>query len=802
MIYPKNFEQKIGFDIIRQMLKDNCLSSLGEKFVEKIYFSYNFELIKNLISQVEEFRQILMFEDEFPTQDYYDLIPELNRIKIKGTIIDIEKLFDLKSSLNTIFHCLIFFKKTENEKYPHLKELSKDVIIEKQLLQRIDKIIDDKGKIKDNASQKLKEIRNELIRKQSFIDKKISQTLTAAKKAGWTSGDVEATVRNGRLVIPVLVANKRKIKGFIHDESATGQTVFIEPADIFDINNEIRELENAEKREIIKILTDFTIYLRPQIEDFKNAFRYLGLLDFIRAKAKFAISIEAVKPVIINEPLIDWKKTRHPLLYLSHKNQNKLIEPLDINLDKKNRILIISGPNAGGKSVCLKTVGLIQYMLQSGLLVPLKEDSELGIFEKIFIDIGDEQSLEKDLSTYTSHLLNLKYFVLNADKESLILIDEFGTGTEPQLGGAIAEAVLEKINEKKAFGVITTHYSNLKLFADKTGGIINGAMLFDSKNMQPLYELKIGKPGSSFAFEIARKIGFPKIILKNAAKKTGKKQLDFDKQLQQLEIEKREIDKKQTELKVADEFFSEIINKYESLVEKIKSTKESIISKAKEEAIEILNGSNKLIENTIREIREIQAEKEKTKELRKKLKEHKEKIIRKKSVEQLKPLLEKKKTKPVSEAVNASINVGDFVKIAGQDTIGEVIEISDEDVLITFNTVKFRTPINKLEKVSEKEKVKISQSSYSNIISDKIADFKLSIDVRGKRAEEAISIVRQYIDEAILLNMKEVNILHGKGDGILRDVIREYLSTVQEIKQYKDQHIERGGHGITVVMFR
>jgi len=798
MIYPKNFEQKIGFDTIRQMLKDNCLSSIGEKFVEKIYFSYNFELIKKLICQVEEFRQILMFEDGFPIQDYYDLIPELNRIKIKGTIIDLEKLFDLKSSLNTIFQCLIFFKKTESEKYPYLKELSKDVIIEKQLLQHIDKIIDDKGKIKDNASQKLKDIRNELIRKQSFIDKKISQTLTASKKAGWTSGDVEATVRNGRLVIPVLVANKRKIKGFIHDESATGQTIFIEPADIFDINNEIRELENAEKREIIKILTEFTNYLYPQIEDLKNAFRYLGLLDFIRAKAKFAISIEAVKPVIINEPLIDWKRAMHPLLYLSHKNQNKIIEPLDINLDKKNRILIISGPNAGGKSVCLKTVGLIQYMLQSGLLVPLKEDSELGIFKNIFIDIGDEQSLEKDLSTYTSHLLNLKYFVLNADEGSLILIDEFGTGTEPQLGGAIAEAVLEKINEKKAFGVITTHYSNLKLFADKTGGIINGAMLFDSKNMQPLYELKIGKPGSSFAFEIARKIGFPKIILKNAENKTGKKQLDFDKQLQQLEVEKLEIDKKQTGLKVADEFLSEIINKYESLVEKIESTKESIISRAKEEAMEILNGSNKLIENTIREIREIQAEKEKTKKLRKKLKEHKEKIIRKKPVEQLKPLLEKKKIK----TVDTSINVGDFVKIADQDTIGEVIEISDEDALITFNTVKFRTPINKLKKALGKEKVEISQSSYSSIISDKIANFKLSIDVRGKRAEEAISVVRQYVDEAILLNMKEVNILHGKGDGILRDVIREYLSTVQEIKRYKDQHIERGGHGITVVMFR
>ena len=802
MIYPHNFEQKIGFDTIRQMLKQACLSLMGENFVDKILFSNNYELIVKLINQVAEFKDILLSDDNFPSQDYIDLRPELERIKIKGTYINKTELFDLKLSLTTIQQCINFLKNKEDKKYPYLKKLTENIYVDKSIISKIDQIIDEKGNIRDNASKELLVIRKELNFKQSVIDKKISQILNSAKKQGWVKEDISITIRNGRSVIPVSAAYKRKIKGFIHDESATGQTVFIEPTIVFDINNEIRDLENAEKREIIKILIKFTDFLRPQIEELIKAYFFLGLIDFIRAKAKFAIHIQAVKPIINNNAVIGWIEAKHPLLYLSHKAQNKKVVPLNISLNQGQRILIISGPNAGGKSVCLKTVGLLQYMIQTGLLVPMKENSETGIFDNLFIDIGDEQSLENDLSSYSSHLINMKKFVLNADSKSLFLIDEFGAGTEPHLGGAIAEAVLEKLNENKSFGIVTTHYSNLKLLAEKQKGIVNGAMLFDSKLMQPVYELKIGKPGSSFAFEIAKKIGFPKKLLKNAAKKTGKKQLDFDKQLQELETEQKKLEKKHTELKVADDFLAEMIDKYQNLSEDLEKAKKSIIQQAREEALELINNSNKLIEKTIKEIKENQASKEQTKKLRQKLKifsenikkEHKKSEKQKSSIEKIK---------------NTAVQTGDFVKIKEQDAVGEITEINGEEAIVTFNSIKLKTSLEKLEKVSkkqaQKEKTKYKKSSYNPVINelnDKIANFNLSIDVRGKRAEEAINIVKHYIDEAILLNVSEVSILHGKGNGVLYNIIREYLSSIPEIKQFGDESLERGGHGITIVKFK
>jgi DNA mismatch repair protein MutS2 len=626
---------------------------------------------------------------------------------------------------------------------------------------------------------------------------------------------VEPTFRNNRLVIPVGASHKRKLKGFIHDESATGQTVYIEPTEIFDANNEIRELENAERREIIKILTDFSNFLRPQLDELFLAYRLLGQIDFIRAKAKFALEIEATKPIIFDKTWVNWVNAKHALLYLSLKEQKREIIPLTLKLDEQERILIVSGPNAGGKSVCLKTVGLNQYMLQCGLLPAMDEVSEVGIFKKIFIDIGDEQSLENDLSTYSSHLLNIKHFVLNTDENTLFLIDEFGTGTEPQLGGAIAESSLEMINQKGAYGVITTHYANLKLLADQQEGIINGAMLFDTREIKPLYQLKIGKPGSSFAFEIARNIGFPKIILKNAVKKTGKTQLDFDQQLQQLEIDKQEIQKKEEQLRIADEFLKEITEKYEALLLKTETSKAEIIDKAKGEASAILDGSNKLIERTIKEIKEAKADKEKTKRLRKEVKAKVEGLkdkastfvkttVDKKTEAKAKVKIEEKSEEKFEE----KICVGDMVKVIGQDTAGEVVEISGKDVLLSFNSIQFRTQLEKLQKVSKKQAKKETRrgsSGYSNIINEineKMARFDLSIDVRGKRGEETLTEVRNYIDEAILLNVKEVNILHGKGDGILRKIIREYLSTIDEIKSYKNQHIEFGGDGITIVKFK
>lgn len=809
MIYPGDFEEKVGFDQIRIKLKQFCLSRMGEDYVDKIRFSSNHELILKLLIQVHEFSSILRFSENFPSHDYFDLRPEFSRIRINGTIIELAALFDLKASLVTITDILFFFKKSEPEQFQTLKELGANLYLDKGILQRIDAIVDERGKIKDGASKKLKEIRTELRKKQGQIDRKIIQSLNHAKSEGWTAADVEPTLRNNRLVIPVQATHKRKLKGFIHDESATGQTVYIEPAEIFDANNEIRDLENAEKREILKILLEFTDFLRLHLDDLRLAYQYLGLIDFIRAKAKLAIEIEAQTPVFINTQIINWVKARHPILFISHKAQKKKVVPLDIQLDKNQRILIISGPNAGGKSVCLKTVGLTQYMLQCGLLPSLDESSETGIFDNLFINIGDEQSLENDLSTYSSHLLNIKHFILNSNEKTLFLIDEFGTGTEPQLGGAIAEAALEKLNENKSFGVITTHYSNLKLLADSQEGIVNGAMLFDTTQMQPLYQLRIGRPGSSFAFEIAKNIGFPKVVLQNAANKTGKTQLDFDQQLQQLEVDKLSLQRKEEEINVADGFLAEMVSKYENLLEEIQNSKKEIISKARTEALQLIENSNQLIERTIKEIKESQADKEKTKALREKVRQKSDELkrITSKSIDK-KNKKTLSKVQEVEEPLDMIIKIGDSVKIKEQDTIGEVTEINDDEAVISFNSIKFRTPLDRLRKVSKKQarqETRSTKSSYSSVINelnDKMASFNLSIDVRGKRADEALNEVGRYIDEAILLSVKEVYVLHGKGDGILRKIIRDYLNTVDQVKKSYDQNLERGGNGITVVELR
>lgn len=811
MIYPRNFEQKIGFDIIREKLKANCLSSRGQYFVDKIRFTKDFDIVKRLIDQVEEFRQILLFAESFPSQDYLDLSSELNRIQIPGTIIEIEALFDLKSSIKTILDILLFFKKSEEEDYRNLKVLAQDIYIDNLISKKIDSIVDKKGEILDSASPELKEIRQKQRKKHTLIDRKISENLKNAKHQGWTNNDVEATLRNGRLVIPVAATYKRKLRGFIHDESATGQTVYIEPEDVFEVNNEIRELENAERREIIRILTSLTDYIRPNIDALKSAYRFLGLIDFIRAKAKFAIEIEAKKPLLVKSTKIEWVEARHPLLIISHKLQNKEVIPLNIALDNRKRILIISGPNAGGKSVCLKTVGLIQYMTQCGLLPSMDERSEVGLFDSLFIDIGDEQSIENDLSTYSSHLMNIKYFALNSNQKTLMLIDEFGTGTEPQLGGAIAEAALEKLYANQAFAVVTTHYANLKLLADKYPEMINGAMLFDTKNMKPLYVLKVGQPGSSFAFEIAKNIGFPKEILKNAASKTGRTQLDFDKQLQALEVEKIALNRKKTELSVADDFLVELTEKYQALVDKINKSKSEIMNKAKMEAQALLDSSNKAIEKTIKDIKEVKADQVKTKKIRKEL-EAKKNAIKNDLGKTAKPLSGKDKSttnKEVERVDGEKLKVGDFVKVINQDTIGELTEISGKDALISFNSIKFRTQISKLERISRKLakiEMKSKQRSNFNLIADdineKAANFSLSIDLRGRRVDEALSEIRDYIDDAILLNIKELNVLHGKGDGVLRQVVRDYLDGISEVEKYQDQHVQFGGSGITIVNFK
>jgi DNA mismatch repair protein MutS2 len=809
VIFPDNFEEKVGFNQIRLMLDELCLSSMGREFAENLRFETNFNKIDIKLSQVAEFLQILKYENPFPAQNYFNLIPELTRIRLPGTFIYQERLFDLKSSLMALDDVFSYINALDANKYTLIKRLSDGVVFDRTILREIDRIIDERGNIIDNASELLSQIRRKLIKLSGEIDKAVRSVLVQARKSGWLNPNDEVTVRNGRLVIPVPASHKRRIRGFIHDESATGQTVFIEPAEALEANNEILELQNAEKREIVRILTVFTEMIRDRADELIENYSFLGLIDFIRAKAALAIKINAIKPIFSGDSMIQWKEAVHPLLLLVHQKQKKHVEPLDIALDDENRILVISGPNAGGKSVCLKTVGLLQYMLQCGLPVPMNENSVAGIFKDIFIDIGDEQSIEDDLSTYTSHLRNMKLLALKAGKQSLFLIDEFGTGTEPQLGGAIAEAVLEHLNSKSAFGVVTTHYGNLKQLAMKTPGLINGAMLFDTREMRPLFRLQTGNPGSSFAFEIAKKTGFPWYILRNAERKVGKAQIKFDQQLQQLELEKKEVLEKQRKLAVSEKKLIEQISNYEQLQEKLNESKAKIIGDAKAEASKILEESNKLIEKTIREIKEAQAEKEITKQIREKLKTEGQKINPEIKIDKSpKVPVSKPKTKNQKTGVETTILVGNRVRISPQQTVGEVIELAGNEAVVSFGSMMMRAPLEKIVNVGEEEyyqKVLIRRSRQQHIMNDineRMANFSLSHDIRGMRGDETAADIIKYIDEALLLSTKEVKIIHGKGDGILRKIVRETLSAIPEVVRFEDEHIERGGSGATIVRLK
>ncbi len=812
MIYPDNFEQKVGFDSIRTLIAEVCVSDMGREYVSKIRFSSNLSVIDKMLLQTTEFIQILETGSVFPTHDYIDLRPGLARLKTPGTYLAQEDLFDLKSSLVTLQKILVFFNKTEAEKYPQLKSLIANMAIPDVLLEKAGRIMDDKGQIRDSASDKLATIRRQLIARQRQVMQEVRKAFSQAKKSGWLPENAEITIRNGRAVIPVKAADKRALRGVIHDESATGQTVFIEPVSSFEVSNEILELENEERREIVRVLIRFTDELRPFLEPLAEAYRTLGLLDFIRAKALFSKSIGAVRPVI-SKNHFHLKKGIHPLLYLSHKASGKTVVPLEMELERENRLLLISGPNAGGKSVCLMTVGLLQFMLQCGLPVSVSPDSEFRIFDQIFIDIGDEQSLENDLSTYSSHLLNMKFFLQHANSKSLILIDEFGTGTEPQLGAAIAEATLEQLVHKQTFGVITTHYTSLKLAIERLEGTINGAMLFDVKELKPLYRLKIGKPGSSFAFEIARKIGFPQDVLNRAKKKSGGKHLRFDTQLQQLEADKLSMAQKQKEISVSDEHLSQLIDKYKHLSEQLEAEKKQIIHQAKMEALEIVRQSNRTIENTIREIREAQADKEKTKQLRQQLDETKEAL--KKSVER--QTLPEKKTTPkhpkkenthpkrVEISSSGPLKPGDFVEVRESDIVGELLAVEGKESLVNVNNIRLKVSTDKLLKTNKKPKTSTVKRSYSGImqeINQKAEQFELTLDLRGKRADEAMELLIRYIDDALLLSIKEVSILHGKGYGILREIIRGYLQSVKEIEYFGDAPVELGGAGITKIRYR
>ncbi|MGV8962993.1 MAG: endonuclease MutS2 [Candidatus Saccharimonadaceae bacterium] len=806
MIYPDNFEHKIEFYKIRELVTASCLSPLGKEKVEEMEFSNAFDEIQLRLNRVDEFVHILQEEDSFPSDHFYDVRPMLHRIRVIGTWVDTSTMFQLKRSLQTINAIFSFLNKDAESgpAYPHLLSLAENVVVYPDVTKRIDAIVDAFGQIKDNASPQLADIRRQLASAVSSISRNLHAILRKAQADGYVDKDVTPSMRDGRLVIPVNPAFKRKIRGIVHDESASGKTVFIEPGEVVEANNRIRELENEERREIIKILVAFSDYLRPFLPDLLESYEFLAQIDFIRAKAKFGMSINGINPALENKQIIDWVHAYHPLLFLALVKQSRKVVPLDITLEDENRILIISGPNAGGKSVCLKTVGLLQYMVQCGLMIPMKENSHVGIFDDIFIDIGDEQSIENDLSTYSSHLLNMKFFVKNCNKRSLLLIDEFGSGTEPEIGAAIAEALLERYNIQESFGVITTHYQNLKHFANENVGVINGAMLYDRHMMQPLFTLSIGNPGSSFAVEIARKIGLPEEVIAHASEKVGGDYINMDKYLQDISRDKRYWAKKRDEIRRESNKLEQLTTNYESNMEDINKQKKEILAKAKEEATKLLADSNALIENTIREIRESQADKERTKQARESLTEFKSKVVQK---EPKAPKVKKKQAKSVGGTVsdNSPLQTGDVVRLAGQKSAGEVIEVQGKKAVVAFGVIKTTIAVDKLERVSKNQlkKEDTNRSSNSQASSDAVynkkLNFKQEIDVRGMRVDEALQAVMYFVDDAIQIGVGRVRILHGTGTGALRQVIREYLGTVNGVKKYNDEHVQFGGAGITVV---
>jgi DNA mismatch repair protein MutS2 len=819
-IYPDSFEIKTGFDKVRQLIADKCLSSLGKELVDEISFSDNMTVISLELQLTDEFVRILNSDAAFPADYYTDTRRSLHRIKPEGTFLDEQELFDLKRSLQTIYDVVKFFRQEESaENYPALKSLSGDIPVFPQLISLIDSILDKYGRMKDNASPELLQIRKELTATVNSISRNLQSILRSAQAEGLVDKDVTPAMRDGRLVIPVAPAFKRRIKGIVHDESASGKTVFIEPETVVEANNRVRELESEERREIVRILTAFTDNVRPLTEDILSSYSFLAKVDFIRAKALFAKEMNCIKPHLLPYPALDWVQAVHPLLQRSLERQGKKVVPLDIELTTDRRLIIISGPNAGGKSVCLKTVGLLQYMLQCGLLIPVRENSHTGLFSKLFIDIGDEQSIENDLSTYSSHLANMKFFVRNCDARTLLLIDEFGSGTEPVIGGAIAEALLERFNNNGSFGVITTHYGNLKQYAKEHKGVVNGAMLYDRHQMQPLFSLSIGLPGSSFAIDIARKTGIPEDVIAEASSKVGADYVNADKYLQDIVRDRRYWEAKREKIRRQEKQLEDIIVQHETALETINSQRKELLKAAKIEAQQLLSETNARIEKTIRDIKEAQADKERTREARRELDTFKETLLNSnfehneeasQSVKRSAHIKErtknkKKQTKNKEKPMVTEIAVGDNVRMKGQTATGKVIDIQGKQATAIFGSIKSVISLDKLEKIglSDVKKatrnVSLLSSQTADAIHEKRLNFKQEIDVRGMRGDEALQTVMYYIDDAILTGVSSVRILHGTGNGILRQIIREYLSSASAVKRFSDEDVRFGGAGITVV---
>jgi DNA mismatch repair protein MutS2 len=789
MLHPIDFEVRLGFDYIRRKLINFCLSDSGVSRVVEMHFSSDHTEVSTRLQQTHEFKQIFEKGENFPSNHYLDAREILKKSSLEGNYLDEPEFLQLAYALQTIFECRNFLTKAK-EFYPLLFTLTEHVTIDKQVVNKILAVIDDNAQVKDSASQELSRIRKRLRDEQGKIRRLIDQAYRHAIEQQWVPEGALPTIREGRLVIPILAEHKRRMRGFILDESATGQTVFMEPTDALDANNEIRDLEHAQKREVIRILKELTNQLRLQLTELEAAFNFLGELDFIRAKAKLSLELLAEMPVVSDKPMIRWIKARHPVLFMTLKGKREIV-PLDVDLSENERMLLVSGPNAGGKSVCLKTVGILQYMLQCGLLVPASPDSKAGIFKDIFIDIGDQQSIENDLSTYSSHLKNMSFFLQHAGDHSLVLMDELGAGTDPNFGGAIAESILHGLLTRKVWGVATTHYYNLKLFAENHPGIRNAAMRFDEDKLIPLYILDIGKPGSSFALEIAEKTGLPEQTLQEAKQLVGKELMGFESLVRTLEKEKNELSERVVSLEKKERELKSLLSRYDSLTTDLESRKKEIIDKAKVQANALLRETNKEIEKTIRHIRENQAERKETLKVRNNLKELSKKV-------EHQPLIKKEK------AVVGEVNVGDRVRIIGQDSSGVVLTVKGKNATVQFGDLKSTVAVTRLEKLGGKAIVEVSRRPVSTGIKlfEKQAQFNPTLDIRGRRVEEVLPELEQFLDNAILLGHGEIKILHGKGEGVLRKVVREQLRKYKQVASAADEHVDRGGDGITVVVLK
>ncbi len=791
MPYPKNIEHKLEFDQVKELLRKKCLSPLGEQYIDKIRFVNRFDVLEKILQQANEFKILLTSDTPFPAEYYYDIRPWLNRASVEGTFLLEDEWHQTRLLLQTFQFITKYFEQ-RNDRYTQLAALFGGIQFNQLLVKHIEKVIDDKGALRPNASPELSKITAKIAEKEREVRKRINQIFEKAASQNWLA-DTGITIRDGRLVLPVLAEYKRHITGFVHDESSTGQTVYIEPAEILEMNNMIREQQIAYKRERERILIELTDKLRPHLPEMDMYMQRLGIIDFVRAKALLAIDLDASLPLLSRHAELNLVAAFHPLLKLNHQKSGLEVVPLHVHLNKEKRILVISGPNAGGKSVCLKTVGLLQYMLQCGFLVPCKEHSQMGLFNDMMVDIGDEQSIENDLSTYSSHLLHMKQFTDFADSKTLFLIDEFGTGTDPQFGGPLAEAILHRLNQKQAWGVVTTHYSNLKNFASHTAGLENACMLFDQQHMQPLYVLEIGKPGSSYAFELAAKSGLSQPIIDYAKHKVGDKQKRVDDLLIELEREKKHVYELKQRYEKRESETRETLETYQKLKEELDTNKKKLLALAKQEALSIISEANSRIENTIREIREKKADTEVIRKVRSEIK---------KETEELKADAVVEPPKPVAPVVAGEIKEGSTVILPGQTQTGEVVEISKNKALVAFGDLRSWVEVKKLQLAKAEKKVTLRNSQSGVNLNDKMQGFSSELNLIGVRGEEALKRLQQYMDDAYVLGFKEFRIVHGKGYGILRKLIRDELRKSRIVDHFADEHIEMGGDGVTVVTLK